>query len=55
MERIKSYYDGVEVNWKECDLVFGDAVFVAPFTTIELDRSSLLHELWSIFEKISDN
>lgn len=55
MERIKNYYDGVEVNWKECDLVFGDEVFVAPFTTRELDRSSLLHELWSIFEKISDN
>ena len=55
MERIKSYYDSVEVNWEECDLIFGDEVFVAPFTTIELNRSSLLHELWSIFEKISDN
>ncbi len=45
LERIKAYYDGVEVVLKENVLYFGDSVFVSPFTGAELERSSLLWEI----------
>ena len=52
MERVKAYYDGVEVDWEESSVYFGEEVFVAPFTMEELDRSSLLWEIQYYFEKM---
>ncbi len=45
LEKVKAYYDGVEVVWEENVLSFGEYVCITPLTERELERSTLLWEI----------
>ncbi len=52
MERIKAYYDGVGVVWEECDVYWGESVYITPLTIKEVERSSVLWDMQYFFNNI---